>query len=235
MMFAPLRRLLVVLAVALAPAAAVSAQAAPGRLQVTYFEALPGRGAALAALLRGYAAARTASPAHPAVTVLQEQGRPERLAVVESWNDGAAADDTARAALEARAAPLLRAPADGRGHADLTPPLSDDRPLAAQAPFHMLMHLDVVPAGAETTTRLIVAERDAVLAAPGAVGFAAAVQDGKPNHFAIHQTWASRAAYDAWAASPPARELRARLAAFKGALFDDRYFVALPARQGAGK
>jgi len=167
-----------------------------------------------------FEAALSGDRAHPRTEVLAEQGRPERLVVIESWPAGVAPDDGARAALEQAAEPLVQAPVDSRAHGALTELL----PASARGPFHMLMHVDVVPAGAEMGAKVLAAQRASVLAA-GALGFEAATQAGKPNHFAIHEVWASRAAYQAYAATPAGRALRTQLATAKGALFDDRFYV----------
>jgi len=190
------------------------------RMVVSYFEAAPGQAGALGRMLRGYAAKLSGARAHPRTEVLAEQGRPERLVVIESWPAGVAPDDGARAALEQAAEPLVQAPVDSRAHGALTELL----PASARGPFHMLMHVDVVPAGAEMGAKVLAAQRASVLAA-GALGFEAATQAGKPNHFAIHEVWASRAAYQAYAATPAGRALRTQLATAKGALFDDRFYV----------
>jgi quinol monooxygenase YgiN len=214
-----------------APAAlAADGEGAAAPLLATYFEGLPGQGGALAQALGAYAARRGASPAHPRVDVLAEQGRAGRMVVVESWPAGAVADDAPLAALEQQVAPLIQAPADARRHAGLTPLLG----AGAKGRFHMVMHLDVVPAGAAMAARELVELRGSVLAARGAIGFEAATQEGKPNHFAVHEIWTSRAAYEAWAAGAAARGLRARLATAKGALFDDRFYDVVPALRGKG-
>jgi quinol monooxygenase YgiN len=75
--------------------------------------------------------------------------------------------------------------------------------------------------------KLIQGQRDAVLAAPGVVGFEAAVQDDRANHFALHEVWASRADYEAYTATPAGQAFRSQLATVKGALFDDRFYRAV--------
>jgi quinol monooxygenase YgiN len=77
--------------------------------------------------------------------------------------------------------------------------------------------------------KLLDGHRAAVMAAKGALAYEFAVQTDRANHFAVHETWASRAAYEAYAASQGAQDLRKQLATVKGALFDDRYYVAAKA------
>jgi quinol monooxygenase YgiN len=100
----------------------------------------------------------------------------------------------------------------------------DVKPAPAGA-FHVLMHIDVIPDGAATTRQALVAQQAQVLAAPGALAYAAASQTGRPNHFAVYEAWKSRAAYEAYAASPAGQDLRRRLTPFKGAPFDDRFYA----------
>ena len=204
------------------PAAAREAPAP--RLLVTYFEAPPGKAARLTRVLETYAAALPRKQGQVHVQVLAEEGRPGRLAVIERWPAESVPDPAALTALEGKAAPLLQAPADRRDH-DALVAWSGKR---LTGPFHMLMHVDVAPAGADMAARLLSAQKDTVLAARGALGFEAATQQGKPNHFAVHEVWQSRAAYEAYVASPAGRALRAQLATAKGALYDDRLYRPLP-------
>ena len=147
------------------------------------------------------------------------------MAVIERWGQGAVAPD---AVLAGELAARLQAPADRRIHRPNGPLLSS----AAPGAFHMLMHVDVVPPGAALAAGLLEAQRADVLAAPGARGYELATQADRANHFAVHEVWTSRAAYEAYAASAPARELRRQLTTVKGALFDDRFFAALPPSRG---
>lgn len=205
------------------PASAAEPDAAP-RLLVTYFEAPPAKAPRLVRQLETYAAALPRTHAAVEVQVLAEEGRPNRLAVIERWPLGAAPDAGALTALEDKVAPLLQAPADRRDHGVLV--IWSGRRLTG--PFHMLMHVDVVPAGADMAAKTLSAQKELVLSAPGALGFEAATQQGRPNHFAVHEVWRSRAAYEAYAASRGGRDLRTALATAKGALFDDRFYQPVP-------
>lgn len=215
------RRTLLALSVALAaPFAGVTAAAAadaPQVLVVAYVETPAAGATAAERSLQAYAAQLRKTAAAPAVEVLHEVGRPQRMAVIERWPaDAVPADGALQREFEGK----LQAPVDRRPHKPIGPLLTRG------GPFHMLMHVDVVPAGAEMATKALDGLRGAVMAAPGALGFELAVQPDRANHFAVHEIWASRAAYEAYAASAPARQLRGQLAGVKGALFDDRFYVA---------
>ena len=209
--------LLVAAVAPLALATAAVAADAPQTLVVAYVET-PASGAATAERrLQDYAAQLRKSSGAPSVEVLHEIGRPQRMAVIERWAaDAVPADGALQKMFDGK----LQAPVDRRAHKPIGPLLTKG------GPFHMLMHVDVVPAGAEMATKALDALRTAVMAAPGALGYELAVQPDRANHFAIHETWASRAAYEAYAASPAEQQLRAQLATVKGALFDDRFYVA---------
>jgi quinol monooxygenase YgiN len=205
----------------LAGALAAGAASPEPRLVVFYVEASPAKAAAALAALRAQARdARHAGAS--AAEALRESGRPGRMALVEQWRDLGAAEAERRAkALQARLAPQAQAPIDDR-LGDPVVPL-DLTPAPAGA-FHVLMHIDVLPDGSATARQALVAQKASVMAAPGAVAFDAASQVGRPNHFAVHEAWKTRAAYEAYAASPAGQDLRRQLDRFKGAPFDDRFY-----------
>ncbi len=200
------------------------AQATDARLVVTYVEGAPALAPSVARTLDDYARRARGAPGAAYAEVLIETGRPERLAVVELWRkaDGAAAEQAARG-LQQRLGSGLVAPVDNRVGLPLSPP--DETPPPAGA-FHVLMHIDVVPDGAPTVAKSLQAQKASVLAAPGALRFEVAAQADRGNHFAVYEAWKSRAAYEAYVTTAPARALRDQLTAFKGALFDDRFYQA---------
>jgi quinol monooxygenase YgiN len=218
------RALLTLLAAAplLGASSAFAADAPGGQYVVTYIEAPPAQAAAVQRKLNAYAAALRAGAPSPSVDVLSEIGRPQRMAVIERWQ---AVDAPADGVLQRDLDGMLQAPVDRRLHRAIGA-LQNPAPSGA---FHMLMHVDVVPAGAEMANKLLDSHRAAVMAAKGALAYEVAVQTDRANHFAVHQTWASRAAYEAYAAGPGAQDLRKQLATVKGALFDDRFYVAAKA------
>ena len=201
---------------------AFAAEAPPAQYVVTYVETPAAQAQAVERKLNAYAATLRAGAAKPSVDVLREVGRPQRIAVIERWQAG---DAPADGALQRELDGMVQAPIDRRLHRAIGA-LQIPAPAGA---FHMLMHVDVVPAGAEMANKLLDGHRAAVMAAKGALAYEFAVQTDRANHFAVHETWASRAAYEAYAASQGAQDLRKQLATVKGALFDDRYYVAAKA------
>jgi len=203
------------------PFAAVDAASPEPRLTVFYVEAPPAKAAATLAALQAQARdARKAGAS--AADALSESGRPTRMALVEQWRDLSAAEADRRAkALQARLAPQSQAPIDDRLSDPIVP--LDFKPAPAGA-FHVLMHIDVMPDGSATARAAVIAQKASVMAAPGALAFDAASQVGRPNHFAVHEAWKTRAAYEACVASPAGQDLRRQLDRFKGAPFDDRLY-----------
>jgi quinol monooxygenase YgiN len=210
-------RLLVLAALA---ATAGRAAAPEPRVMVFYVEAAPAQAAAVIAALEVQARADQAAGA--SAQALSEIGRPGRMVLIERWRDLSEAEAARRAkALDARLGPDLQAPIDDRLNDPIVP--IDLKPAPAGA-FHVLMHIDVLPDGAGATRQALVAQKTLIMAAPGALAFEAASQIGRPNHFAVFETWKSRAAYEAYAASAAGQDLRVQLNPFKGAPFDDRFY-----------
>ena len=194
--------------------AATAAASLPApRLMVCYIEAPAAQTASLARILETYAARSRQGAGAPKIELLHEPERPNRMALVERWTilDAKTADRGA-ASLQAQIADKTEAPVDCRLGNALTPFIA-----ATAGGFHVLMHVDVVPTGSTQASKLLLAQRSAVLAAAGGLGFEAAVQADRPNHFAVHEFWTSRAAYEAYAssrggpgASPPTRTHQGR-------------------------
>ncbi len=176
---------------------------------VTYVEAPPAKGAALAIDLHAYAGQIENGPAKPRVTVLREFGRPNRMVIIEQWPDlSSPAFAKSETELAAMVQPDVRAPMDRRVNHPLTPALTQ----MASTAFVVLMHVDMSRAG-PASLKVLEAQRDSGPAAPGALGYEDAVQDQHENHFAVCEVWKSRTAYEAYTATRPAEDFRRQLAA----------------------
>jgi quinol monooxygenase YgiN len=203
---------------------AAQAVAASPRLMVFYIEAPPAKAAGVAKALDAFAskAREEEGPDAPVIEILRESGRPSRMAVIEQWKN--LADDKADRRTKALAAAVggdLQAPIDDRLGDPLLPL---DFTTAPTGVFHVLMHIDVVPDGADTASKALTAQKTSVMAATGALAFEAATQAGRANHFTVHEVWKTRAAYEAYAASPAGTALRQAFTQYKGAPFDDRFY-----------
>jgi quinol monooxygenase YgiN len=191
---------------------------------VTYVEMFPAKASVLAAGLTAYARQIESQPAKPQVTILRESGRPNRMVVLEQWPDVTSpAIAEAGTLLAAKAQPNLLAPIDRRVNHRMAGAIDPTLDLGKSPAFFVLMHIDV-GRGAGDVPKMLSAQRDAVLAAAGALGYEVAVQDQKPNHFSLLEKWKNRAAYEAYTATAPAEDLRRQLADLIGAPFDDRFY-----------
>ena len=205
-----------------APRTPAAPPTGPG-LVVTYVEASPPKRAALAADLKAYAAQIENLPAKPRVAILSEMGRPIRIVVLERWPDlSSASVAEAETLLAAKVQPDVQAPIDRRVNLPMTPPLGE---ISFTGPaFFVLMHLDL-RGGSGDVTKILQAERDAVVSAPGGLGFGVMVQDQHNNHFTIGEVWTSRPAYEAFTATGPGQAFRRSLATLIGSPFDDRFYT----------
>lgn len=191
-----------------------------GLFIVSYVEAPLDGIAALDGSLKTYAEQLRHAPGSPSVEILKETSRPNRFLVVERWPVGATDSDVAGNALRQAIDGKVEGPLDRRIGRPIGPLLTS----TVKAPFHMVMHVDVVPDGSAAGTKAIDDQRALVLAAPGGLGFEFGAQTDKANHFAVHETWTSQAAYQTYMAGPGGRDLRKRLMEFRGAPFDDRFY-----------
>lgn len=197
-------------------------QPAGPSLVATYVETAPAKTAALNRDLHAYAAELQDNASKPKVTILKEEGRPGRMLVIEQWQDLAnAANERAEVELAAKAQAEATAPIDRRSNHAITPELTK----ATDASFYVVTHLDVNLNMANGLTKILAAQRDAAIAAPGAQGYEVSMQDGHPNHFTIYETWTSRAAHDAYAATPAAEDFRKQIGPLLGSPLDDRFYT----------
>jgi len=211
-------------ATGIAPAPAPAASEA-ARSVATYIAVEAARNGQAAAALLDYAALVRRDPAALRVLVLSELDRPGQFVLLESWRDetgwAAHASGAVRHALEGALQPILLAPFDDRLGLPMQAESSLQEPRGA---VHVVLHVDVTGPGIDTMPdNLREAARNAARI-PGAIAYEVATQSNKRNHFTVHQVWASQAAYNAYVASPGAKEFRARFNVAKGAIYDDRLF-----------
>jgi quinol monooxygenase YgiN len=92
----------------------------------------------------------------------------------------------------------------------------------------IVTHIDVMPnfsGGANQAIQKYAADsrKDT-----GAISMEGLVQDGRPNHFTIVETWQSRAAFEAHSGQAHTREFRETLQPMLGAPFDERLHEPIP-------
>lgn len=196
------------------------------RSVATYIAVEAARDGEAAAALRAYAARTRRDAVAHRVLLLREVGRPGQFVLLESWRDEAAwsahASGSVRQSLLSALQPILIAPFDERVGLPVQPEGALDEPRGA---LHVVLHIDVLSPGADSIVGTLQEAARSAARMPGAIAFEVAPQINKRNHLTVHQVWASRAAYEAYVASPGAREFRSRFNLVKGAVYDDRLFT----------
>jgi quinol monooxygenase YgiN len=192
---------------------------------VTYMEVVPPSVTEAVSALAPYRDASSKGGGVVRFELLQRIERPNQFAVLVAWEDPEAfATHVASAQqrdLSQRLAPLLAAPNDTRQHEGLAVvPVSVPRARAITA----VTHVDVIPPhkddGAAALTQLAEASRGDA----GNIRFEVWRQDNRPNHFTVVESWSSRRAFDAHAMASQTRDFRGKLAAWTGALYDERLY-----------
>lgn len=216
-------------AAAWAQAGAIPAVAPGAAYIVTYLETLPDRNKEAAALLRQYRQASAAGAGNLRSVLLERVDRRGQFVLLTAWQDLAAwnshlADERA-IALRRQLADLRSAPIDDRVNISLSMgPIA--LPRSAGAVF-AVTHVDVVPTAKDEAVTAMQQLGDAGRKAPGNLHFEVTQQASRPNHFAVVEAWASRAALEAHASSAAQVAFRDRLGPMAGALYDERLYKLL--------
>src|SRR5436190_6614722 len=195
---------------------------------VTYFEVAPTAAAETANLVRQHAEAVRTETGNLSFEAFAEIGRPNRLAILESWRD--------KPALEAHgAAPSTSAFSDklkpllisGTG-ARLLSAFSVAAPTAqpGAGTVYVLTHVDVPPPQKDQAIELQKALAAAARKDDGNLWFDVLQQNDRPNHFTLYEGWRDRKAFDASIAAAHTTEFRQKLNPLEGALYDERLYQA---------
>jgi quinol monooxygenase YgiN len=195
---------------------------------VTYVEVRPNAKDEAAALLKSYRDASRGQPGNLRSIVVQRM-RPGQFVVIAAWQNKAAWDAHLAAAAtqdtRARLNAIRNAPADDRFHNALSVGPMDD----PQAPgaIYVVTHVDVIPPQRENAVAALKVLGDAVRASAGNIRYEIVQQTNRPNHFTVVEIWRSRDAFDASTMAEPQRAFRDKLAAWTGALYDERLYRRL--------
>ena len=197
---------------------------------VTYVEVAPSSAPAALALLRRYRAATSRRDGNLRCEVLQRIGQLHQLAVLEVWTDEAifaahlrqASTTEVRDGLAAiRIAPLderiHRALSVGSGAGDGTSP----------GAIHVVTHVDVIPPRKDDGAAALDALAAASRATIGNRRFDVVQQASRPNHFTVTETWTDAKSAEAHSTAAPTRAFRDALAPMTGALYDERFYLAV--------
>ncbi len=196
---------------------------------VTYFDVAPTASAETAVLMRQHAAAARKEPGNLSFEAFAEIGRPNRLAILESWRDkpaleahGAAASTSA---LRDKLKPLLISGTGARvlSAFAVAPPAAPPGP----ATVFVLTHVDVPPPQKDQAIELQKALAKAARQDDGNLWFDVLQQNDRPNHFTLYEGWRDRKAFDASIAAAHTKEFRQKLNPLEGALYDERLYQAV--------
>lgn len=214
---------------ALAQGGAAPAVAPGPTYVVTYLETLPERSNDAAALLRKYRQASEAGTGNLRSVLLERLDRRGQFVVLTAWQGSSAwashLADERTIALRKQLADLRSAPIDDRVNVSLSMG-AVALPRNAGAVF-AVTHVDVVPTAKDDAASAMLQLSEAGRKAPGNLHFEVTQQASHPNHFAVVEAWASRAALDAHTSSPAQVAFRDRLGPIAGALYDQRLYKAL--------
>ena len=197
---------------------------------VAYVEVAPPSTSAALALVRRYREATARGDGSLRCEVLQRIGQPHQLATLEVWRDQASLEAHARqvSTTEARdgLAAIRIAPLDERIHHALSVGTAAGTALPPGA-IHVVTHVDVIPPrkddGAAALESLVRASR----ASAGNLRFDVVRQASRPNHFTVIEAWTDARAAEAHSMSVTTRTFRDTLAPMTGALYDERFYLAV--------
>jgi quinol monooxygenase YgiN len=195
----------------------------------TYVEVMANTIAPGISLLEAYRNTSRQQDGNLHVSVLQEIGRPNRFAIVESWSDPGALDAHDKAASTAQFRDKLKAIETAPYDERINNALAAGRGKSAAGPgtIYVVAHVDVLPTGkddciAALKTMAVESADDA-----GNISYDAFVQANRGNHFTVIEAWANKGAFDAHAAAAHTRAFRDKIMPFIGAPYDDRLYKAL--------
>lgn len=195
----------------------------------TYVELMPNAVASGAALLKQYRAESRKEGGNLRFDVLAEIKRPNRFAIVEVWKDKASLEALGHAAATAKflenISALQNAPNDVR--IDHALYVGRDRDENRTGAIYVVTHIDVIPPGKEACVTALKAMSADTVNDSGNISYDVLQQDDHSNHFTVVEEWADMKAADAHAMAAHTRAFRAKLIPIKGALYDERFYMAL--------
>ncbi len=161
--------------------------------------------------------------------VLTEIERPNRFAIVEVWNSKTSLDahdhSAATAQFSEQLKPIQDAPNDVRNdHALYLGRAKGENRAGA---IYVVTHIDVIPPGKEACMAALKDMSTDTANDPGNIAYDVLQQDDHTNHFTVVEEWSDMKAADAHAVAAHTRAFRAKLIPIKGALYDERFYMAL--------
>lgn len=196
---------------------------------VTYVEVMPTAKADAARLLRRYRDASRKEGGNLRCEVAQRIDQPHQFVILEIWKDQAAWDAQRKGANSAemreKIAAVRNAPTDERVHTGLS--IGPIDASSVRDAIYVATHVDVIPPrkddGAAALESLVRASR----ASAGNLRFDVVRQASRPNHFTVIEAWTDAKSAEAHSLAAPTRAFRDALAPMTGALYDERFYLAV--------
>jgi quinol monooxygenase YgiN len=196
---------------------------------VAYVEVIPPAVAEATALLRQYREASRTDAGLVRLEVLQQRGRPDHFAIMETWQDQKTFEAHGGAphtsALRERLQPLRSSPYDERLHQHLS---TDDAPASRVAgAIYAVTHADAIPPAKDDATVLLNQLAEVSRHDQGCVRFEVLQQRNRLNHFTIVEIWQNQKALEAHVTAAHTRQFREQFQPMSGSLYDERLYQAL--------
>lgn len=196
---------------------------------VTYIETMPGSLRETADLIKKFGEASRGDAGNLRFETLQRIGLPHHFAILEAWNDKAAADahaaDARTKQFRDKLAPSLTAPYDERPHGALA--VASPKLEPSDRTIYVVTHVDIIPPkkdeGIANTSALAEPGRKE----RGNLRFEVLQQSSRPNHMTVVEAWRSRRAQLAHATTESMKSYRDKLLPMSGSLYDERVYRAI--------
>jgi quinol monooxygenase YgiN len=196
---------------------------------VSYVEVMPASATEAAVLLRQYGEASRTDAGLMGLEVLQQCGRPDHFAIVESWQDqqsfeahgGGAHTRAMHEGLET----LRSSPYDERLHQGFA--LGAAPPARVAGAIYAVTHADAIPPAKDGAMVLLKQLAEMSRRDDGSVRFEALQQRSRLNHFTIVEIWRDPKALDAHVIAAHTRQFREQFQPMSGSLYDERLYQAL--------
>ena len=92
---------------------------------------------------------------------------------------------------------------------------------------HVVTHVDVIPPRKDDGAAALESLARASRASAGNLRFDVVQQSSRPNHFTVIETWTDARSAEAHSMAAPTRAFRDTLAPMTGALYDERFYLAV--------
>lgn len=195
----------------------------------TYVELMPNAVASGTALLTQYRDQSRKESGNLRFDALAEIKRPNRFVIVEVWKDKASLDAHGRSAASAQFSeklqPLQDAPSDVR--VDHALYLGRGQHKSRAGAIYVVTHIDVIPPGKDACMAALKTMSTDTAADPGNISYDVLEQDDHSNHFTVIEEWSDMKAAEVHAMTAHTRAFRDKLIPIKGALYDERFYMAL--------